>query len=56
MGHGTLLEAQLSEVRPGDPMILAGSAGLLLLVACIAIYVPARRASRLDPMQALRRE
>ena len=55
-GMGRLLESQLSEVRPGDPLILAGSAGLLLLVACIAIYVPARRASRLDPMQALRRE
>ena len=55
-GMGQLLRSQLSEVQPADPAIMIGSAVLLLLVACAAVYVPARRAAQLDPMTALRRE
>jgi len=43
-------------VRPFVPMTLASAVGVLLVVAVAASFVPARRASRLDPTQALRCE
>jgi putative ABC transport system permease protein len=43
-------------VRPWDPPTLTAVATVLILVAGIASYVPARRASRLDPMVALRHQ
>jgi putative ABC transport system permease protein len=50
------IKSFLYGVTSSDPMTLAIAAGLLATVAIIAGYIPARRASRLDPMTALREQ
>jgi predicted permease len=50
------LSSQLYRVSPGDPAIYASVAALLLAVALLACYIPARRATRIDPMATLRSE
>jgi putative ABC transport system permease protein len=50
------LRALLYGVAPLDPAVMAGVAALLLTVALIANYIPARRATRIDPMAALHNE
>lgn len=51
-----LLGSMLFEVKPADPVTLVGVSLLLMLVALAACYIPARRASRVDPLVALRHE
>ncbi len=51
-----LLARLLFEVTPLDPRALAGSILVLVTVAASAAFLPARRASRLDPITALRNE
>jgi ABC-type antimicrobial peptide transport system permease subunit len=51
-----LIEGLLFGVAPADPVTLAGTAVLMLSIAVAAAYLPARRASRVDPMAALRHE
>lgn len=46
----------LFEVRPGDPLVLGLSATLFLAIAWLACWIPARRATRADPVQVLRGE
>ena len=48
------LASQLYEIQPHDPLTFAAVAVTLGLVAVIASYVPARRASRVEPMRVLR--
>jgi ABC-type lipoprotein release transport system permease subunit len=43
-------------LKPYDPLTLVGAALLLALIATAASFLPARRASKLDPMVALREE
>ncbi len=50
------LESLLYEVAPRDPITLVAIAALLVGVALVASYLPARRASRIDPFTALRTE
>jgi predicted permease len=53
---GHLMESQLYGVRTYDPVTLAGSVLLLALFAAIAGFIPAKRASSIEPMNALRME
>ena len=50
------LARQLYGIEPTDPVSFGLATGALLIVAAAAVYVPARRASRLDPTIALRTE
>jgi ABC-type antimicrobial peptide transport system permease subunit len=53
---GHLIASQLFDVRPWDPRLLSGAALLLGLAALIAAMIPARQATTVDPMVALRCE
>ncbi|HEU4628405.1 MAG TPA: ABC transporter permease [Gemmatimonadaceae bacterium] len=51
-----VLRSMLFEIAPTDPRVLGGVAALLAVVALAATWLPARRATRVDPVQALRAE
>ena len=51
-----LIENQLYGVEPNDAVTLAGAGALLIVVALLAAWIPARRASKVDPIVALRCE
>jgi ABC-type antimicrobial peptide transport system permease subunit len=53
LATSTLLRAQLFGVTSSDPVALIGSGVLLLVVALVAMYAPARRAIRVSPIVAL---
>jgi predicted permease len=56
IGLGQLVKSMLYGLKATDPVTLVGAAGLLLAVALAAGWVPAMRASRVEPMVALRHE
>ena len=49
-----LIQSFLFNVKPADPISFAGATLLLLTVGFVAAYLPARRATRVDPLLALR--
>jgi putative ABC transport system permease protein len=51
-----LMEGLLFQVRPADPLTFGAVSGLLTAVAALASYIPGRRATRVDPVIALRAE
>ncbi len=56
IGAGYLIASQLFGVTPWDPLMLSGATLMLGLAALMAAVTPARRATRVDPMVALRHE
>jgi putative ABC transport system permease protein len=53
---GRIMQGTLYQIGALDPIVIVAAAGLLLLTALIATYLPALRAGGVDPMQALRTE
>jgi ABC-type antimicrobial peptide transport system permease subunit len=51
-----LVRSQLCGVTPDDAVGMVVAAGVLAIVAAVAAFVPARRATAISPMQALRSE
>jgi putative ABC transport system permease protein len=51
-----MMSSLLFQVKPNDPAILALAGAILACVALTACYIPARRATRVDPLVALRDE
>ena len=55
-GVARFLRSFLYGVAPGDPVALGAAAMLLLAIAMLASWIPARRAARVDPAQTLRND
>ena len=56
LGVGRLIRGMLVQTSAADPLLLTSLAVMLTLVAMAAVIVPAWRATRMDPMVALRHE
>jgi predicted permease len=56
LGASRYVESYLFGMKSNDPKAIAGAVTVLLIAAAVAAFVPARRASRIDPMAALRHE
>jgi len=56
LGLGYILRSLLFGLNPADPIVLVGTSLLVIAVAVLAACIPARRAAKVDPMEALRYE
>src|SRR6476661_5539012 len=56
VGLTRLMRSMLYGVKPADPLTFISVAALLCAIAMLACYVPARRAMKVDPMEALRHQ
>jgi ABC-type antimicrobial peptide transport system permease subunit len=56
LAAGRVLSAYLYETAPRDPIIFAGVAAVFIAAGIVACLIPARRATRVDPLIALRAE
>jgi predicted permease len=56
LGTSRFVESFLFEVQPNSPAALATGVAILMSAALLAAYIPARKASRIDPMTAVRHE
>jgi ABC-type antimicrobial peptide transport system permease subunit len=56
LATGRLTRSLLIDVSPSDPRILAGVSVVMLAVAYFAAFLPARRASAVDPIVVLRHD
>jgi putative ABC transport system permease protein len=56
LGLTPAMTSMLVDMKPADPLTFAPMAGVFLLVATIASWIPARRAAGLDPTNSLREE
>ena len=55
-GLTRLLKSQLFGVTPADPMTFTVAPVLLVSITLLAAWLPARRATKIDPMESLRQE
>ena len=56
LASSKLVESFLFGMKPDDPVSIAAAVAVLIVAAVVAGYAPARRASKIDPMAALRHE
>jgi predicted permease len=56
LGLGFILRSGLFGLNPADPIVLVGTSLFVVVVAVLATWIPARRAAKIDPMEALRYE
>jgi ABC-type antimicrobial peptide transport system permease subunit len=56
LGLAQFMRTLLFGVAPADPVTLSAVVALLVATAVVAAYIPARRATRVDPVQALRQQ
>jgi putative ABC transport system permease protein len=56
IGFGRIAQSMLYQLKGSDPLVFCGATIILVLISLIAGLLPARRASKIDPIQALRYE